>query len=175
MSVDVLVERHSTGRRRAAPELALERPGRLHRPGAVADRSVPQSRLQEHAQAPVVEPVTEEEEVAAAEPRREVDGQTPPSACLGEVVDVVVLADDEALTLAVGAGRPRRGSCRIDRPLLERYATYAFGTSIDARARRRPAVQELPAVAPDREVRDDVERLASVVERALERAVVAAS
>ena len=111
--------------------------------------------------------------MAAADPCREADGKQGRGLGLREVVDVVVLAHHVAVAHAVGQlvraavepedHRPlRRGEPRLEIRFVDHPRRSAVRD-----------VQELPAVAADRHVRDDVELLARVGERTLERAVVA--
>ena len=87
----------------AAPELSLDgaRLG-LDRPRPVRNGLVGPDPLEEDAQAPVEEPVAQEEEVGAPQLGGDRDGKASGDSALGEIRDVVVLADDEALELPCG-------------------------------------------------------------------------
>src|SRR5689334_12181048 len=83
------------------PEVARERGRvRLHGPGAVGDSLVTPHPAEKHAHVPVEHAVAEEQEMTSSELRRERHGHCARRLDVREVVDVVVLADDEALPLA---------------------------------------------------------------------------
>ena len=138
-----------------APELARERLGRrLHGPGAVRKSVMAPDPAQEDPQAPVVDRVAEEEQVAAPQTGRDLHGDRPGRLDAGEVVDVVVFADGEALEL------PRRPvvDMAVDleqhAALLEREA--GVGVRLLDDRRDSPLgldVQELAAVPPGGEIR----------------------
>ena len=90
---------------------------------------------------------------------------------LREVVDVVVLADDEALPLALGAAVDAAVDLEDHRAPVERELGVGVRDLDDGRGAVGGDVQELAAVPPEREVGDDVELLARARERLLERVV----
>jgi hypothetical protein len=111
--------------------------------------------------------------VASAELRRDADRQHRGQLGAPEVVDVVVLGDDEALPFAVREQVDRAAQLQQNRSAVERELRGVLVRDVD-RARRLSggAMAELSAQRPGRDVRDDVDLLAGVLERALEREVV---
>src|SRR5947209_8069732 len=86
-----------------APVLPLDRlRPRKHRPRPIADRLVAEYTVKEHAQAPLHYGVCDEEQMAAPELRGESYRHNVRKLGLGEIGDVVVLADNEALASPVG-------------------------------------------------------------------------
>ena len=111
--------------------------------------------------------------MAAAELRRKRYGNDRGQLGMTEVVDVVVLGDDEALPLALGERIDRAVQLEQDRPPLERELGRVRVRNVD-RPRRlagRP-VPEAASVRTGRNVGNDVELLASILERALQREIV---
>ena len=90
-----------------------------------------------------------------------------------EVVDVVVLGDDEALPLALGQRIDRAVELEENRPALERELGRVRVRDVD-RPRRLAgrSVPEPATMGPGGHVGHDVELLARILERALEREVV---
>ena len=172
-SLQILVERNVEALDPAlAPELLLERGERVaDRPRAVADPLAAPDPVQEDTQAPLLERVAEEEEVAPAQPRSDCDGHDDGDLRLREVVDVVVLADDEALPLASGRAVDAAVDLEDHRAPLERQVGVGVRHVDDRRGAVGPDVQELAAVPAQRDIGDDVEVLACLVERPLERVV----
>ena len=103
-SADVLVERNVEHVDAAlAPELALDRVDRdVDRPRPVGHLLPSPDAVEEDAETPVAKRVAEEEEVAAAEPGDERDRHEARNVRLGQIVDVVVLRDGEALPPTLG-------------------------------------------------------------------------
>src|SRR5439155_14401570 len=126
---------------------------------------------QEHAQAPLLQRVAQEKEVASPEPRGERHGERTGNVGRGEVVEVVVFADDEALPLASGAAVDAAVDLEDHAPPLERDIRVRIRRLDDDRGPVGARVQELPLVSSDREVRDDVELAARRPERLLEELV----
>ena len=160
--LDVLVERRVDELDAAPPpELPLERARRrAGRPtSGSAGCSSGHSRCRKTRRLQSTQPVAEEEEVAAPQPRRERHREDAADAGLREVGDVVVLADDEALRRRAPASRST--SPWILRITVRRRAStsaYAFGSVDHARAaRRRDGGGTCPRSRPERDVRDDVE------------------
>src|SRR4029453_15230737 len=117
--------------------------------------------------------VAEEEEVAAAKPRRERDGNDGRQLRATEVVDVVVLGDDEALPLALGQRVDRAVELEDDRASFEAELGGVRVGNVDRpRGLSGRAMPEATALRSGSDVRHDVDLLAGLLERALEREVV---
>ena len=91
---------------------------------------------------------------------------------LGEIPDVVVLADDEALLAAIGAGIDPAVHLQDHRPLCKRQLRVRVRDGDHGLRPVRRSMQELPPVRAERDERDDVHFLAALLECALERAAV---
>src|SRR5262249_47114242 len=158
----------------AAPERALERArGGLHGPRSVGDGTVAPDAAEDQAEVPVGHLVAEEEEVAAAELRRQTDRYRPREVCATEVVDVVVLRDDEALPLALGVGVDRAPELQQHGAALQRKLRRVRVGDVDRAWRLAGrAMPEPAAMGTGRYVRDDVDLLPGLGERLLEREVV---
>ncbi len=112
--------------------------------------------------------------MASSEPSRERDRHRCSDVRAPEVVDVVVLGDDEALPLALRKRIDRAVELQQHRAALERQLGCVRVGNIDrTRCLAGRAMPELPAVRPCGDIRDDVDLLTGVLERALEREVVA--
>src|SRR5882724_4017521 len=159
----------------APPELALQRLClRLHRPGAIAERLVAPEAVEDDPQVPVAHRVSEEEEVAAPQLGCECDGHRTRDVAPGEVVDVVILGDDEALPLALRAAIDLAVELENHGALLERQLGRVSIREVDQPACAVWAdVTELAAIRTRGNVGDDVERLAGLEEGGFEPEVVA--
>ena len=158
----------SARRPAAATSSAASGVGRSRdRPRAVADPVRAPQAPEEHPQAPVLELVAEEEQVAAAESRGERDRQERGRIGVREVVDVVVLADD----VAVARPAPTTPPWILRITVAPRASARARRSAPRRSARSRPARGggTCPRSRPNGDVRDDVELLADVGERVLER------
>ena len=109
--------------------------------------------------------------MAAAEPGRDLHGHRARGLHSGEIVVVVGLADGEALELARRPVVDVAMDLEQHAPLLERQPRIGVRLLDDDRLTVRADVQELAAIAPGREVDDDVELLACVRERPLDTRV----
>jgi len=112
--------------------------------------------------------------MAATELCAERDGDDARDLGLREVLDVVVLGDDEALPLAVlAAAADLAMELEDDRAALERELGRVRVRHLDQGSGPvRRDVAELATVPAGSEVRNDIELLTGVEERALERQVV---
>ena len=130
--------------------------------------------MEQEAKVPVGHRVAEEEEMAATELCAERDGDDARDLGLREVLDVVVLGDDEALPLAVlAAAADLAMELEDDRAALERELGRVRVRHLDQGSGSvRRDVAELATVPAGSEVRNDIELLTGVEERALERQVV---
>ncbi len=162
----------NTSTSRCAPKFARQPiRARVDGPRPVAEPVGAPDAAQKHAQAPVVDAVSEEEDMAAAQLRRQRHRYDRPGLGVQEVVDVIVLADDEALV------QPARA--RVDttvRAQEDASAPRATGPCRRSAPRspspRRPErLCEAASIRTGREVADDVELLRCVGERALDRRV----
>src|SRR5690242_10620526 len=152
-----------------APELPLERARvGLNRPGAVAQRLVAAQSAEQESQIPVGHRVAEEQEVASLQLCGQTDRNQARHLRLCEIVDVVVLGDDEAF--------PGPFGCLVDLPVkledhgpsLERELRGVGVRKVDQRATAVGThVAKLASMRAAREVRDDVELLSRLGERAL--------
>ena len=112
--------------------------------------------------------------MAAAQLRRERHGNGARKVGLGEVVDVVVLGDDEALPLTFGSAVDLTVELQDHAAAFEREFGRIEVRQIDQRSVAAGIdMTELPARGPCRQVGDDVELLARRQERAFECEVVA--
>src|SRR6185437_2401832 len=127
--------------------------------------------MEEDPQAPGVKGIAEEEEMAPPELRRERHREDDRDLGLREVVDVVVLADDEALPLALRAAVDAAVDLEDHRSALERDVGVRVGDLDEGGGAVEADMQELAAVGAEREIRDDVEVLACLPERLLEDVV----
>ena len=111
--------------------------------------------------------------MAAPQLRGERHGHDGGELGVAEVVDVVVLGDDEALPFPLGKRVDGAVQLEQDRPALERELGRIGVRNVD-RLRRLSgrAVPEAAALRPCRDVGDDVDFLAGLLEGALEREVV---
>src|SRR5207244_9399493 len=117
--------------------------------------------------------IRDEQKVTPPQLRGERHGNDVGELALGEVSDVVVLADDEALTAAVRPVVDTAVHLENDRPVCERE----LGVRVRDRDNRLRAVrspmEESSSVRPDGDERDKVELLSKVLEGSLERMAVA--
>ena len=127
--------------------------------------------MEEHTQAPVAKWVAEEQEVAAPELRDERDGHEAADISLCEVVDVVVLGDRKAFPLAIGLAVDLAEQSQDDGSLIQRNPGVRVRDLDDRRLAVARDVQEATLVTPAGNVRDDVDVLARIRERPLERKV----
>src|SRR5690349_22207738 len=153
------------------PELLLERTRfGQNGPRAIRERLARTDPVEHEAEAPLMDAIAEEEEMASPQLRCERNRNRSADVAAREITDVVVLGHDEALVLTVlqPSAQPQD-----DRAPFERELGRIRVRSVDdVRLAIRLAVAETPPVAPRREVRDDVELLAFVQQRLLERDVV---
>ena len=144
-----------------------------HGPRPVADRLVSEDPVEEHPEAPLDDRVGDEQQMAAAELRRERYRKDVREFALSQIADVVVLADDEALSAALSVQVDPAVHLEDDGPVRER--------EVGVRVRNRDhglgavwrAVHELAAVRPSRHERDHVCILAGLLEGALHGVPVA--
>ena len=111
--------------------------GRLHRPGAVGEPVASPDPAEEDPKAPVVHRVAEEEEVTSAQASGELDRHRSGGVAAGQVVDVIVLADGEALPLARAAPVDVAVDLEQDASLVEREAGVRVRLVDHAWRRRR--------------------------------------
>ena len=90
---------------------------------------------------------------------------------LRQVVDVIVLAHDEALPFAIGVHVDAAVDLENDRPALERQIGVRVRHLDDCCRPVRPQVQELAAVTAESDVPHDVTLLPCLVERPFEAIV----
>ncbi len=103
------------------PEFALDRMSTgKHRPRAIADRLVAECAVQKDPEAPLHDRIGDEQQMAPPQLRSERDRNDVRQLGLREVADVVVFADDEALTIAIRA----RVDLAVD---LENHGTLLEG------------------------------------------------
>src|SRR5262249_55184936 len=119
--------------------------------------------MEEDPQAPLVERVAEEEEVAPPQSRSDRDRHDDRDLGLREMVDVIVLADDEALPFALGSHVDAAVELEDHGAALERKAGVRVRDLDDLCRSVSADMDELAAIPAERDVRHDVVILLQLV------------
>src|SRR4051794_10020880 len=117
--------------------------------------------MQDHAQIPVPKAVTEEEKMAAAQPRGKRNRQKPRQIGAREVFDVVILGDHIRVLIWIA---PIDGTVKLedDATLVQRQASVLIGHLDEDWVAFWGLMHEGARVLSDRDVGDEVELLARV-------------